>query len=171
MFCGHLDVIKRKILYFGSSLQSTIIVLFQNFSNPRKHTKTYKVMDFTSSKTSSQSTEKAFVISKSLLKFVYLTQNLLKYSKSSFLPKKTPNPTIKELQGGKIREIQGPLWLHLEKRRHPLARWLRLIEVTTASFGYENALCPSQRHWHCQRGGNCSVYREIFWGGVISVGR
>lgn len=99
VFCGHLDVIKRKILYFGSSLQSTIIVLFQNFSNPRKHTKTYKVMDFTSSKTSSQSTEKAFVISKSLLKFVYLTQNLLKYSKSSFLPKKKPKPNNQRTSG------------------------------------------------------------------------
>lgn len=85
VFCGHLDGIKRKMLYFGSSLQSTIIVLFQNFSNLRKHTKIYKdLMNFTSSKTGSQSTEKTFVISKLLLKFVYLTQNLLKYSKSPF---------------------------------------------------------------------------------------
>lgn len=53
IFCGHLDGIKRKILYFESSFQSTIIVLFQNFSNPREYIKTYKVlMDFTSRKTS-----------------------------------------------------------------------------------------------------------------------
>lgn len=71
VFCGHLDGIKRKILYFGSSLQIPIIVLLQNFSNPRKHIETYKVlMDFTSSKTSSCSTEKPFVISKFLLKFI-----------------------------------------------------------------------------------------------------
>lgn len=43
------------------------------------------------------------------------------------------------------REIQRTLWLYLEKRRHPLARWLRLIQVASASFGCENALCPNQR--------------------------
>lgn len=57
-------------------------------------------MDFTSSKTSLQSIEKAFVIEDFLLKFVYLTQNLLKYSKSPCL-QKNPTPTTKELQGGK----------------------------------------------------------------------
>lgn len=103
VFCGHLDGIKRKMLYFGSSLQSTIIVLFQNFSNLRKHTKIYKdLMNFTSSKTGSQSTEKTFVISKLLLKFVYLTQNLLKYSKSPFLQEKKKQKTNNQkLQGGK----------------------------------------------------------------------
>lgn len=68
-------------------------------------------------------------------------------------------------QGEKIREIQGSLWLHLEKRRHPLARWLRLIQVTTASFGYENALCPSQRHWHASVV-ETALYTEKFSGVV-----
>lgn len=67
-------------------------------------------------------------------------------------------------QGEKIREIQGPLWLCLKKRRHPLARWLRLIQVTSASFGCENALCPSQRGIGTASRWKLLCIQRIFWG-------